>query len=129
MIFVDTNYLIRFFLADVNSQHKKAVELFEDGAMEEVILFTSTIVFFEVYWVMKTFYKKDKQELIAVLSNMLEMSFIKIKESDVLQKTLNLYEKSNIELEDCYNIEHAKNNKMSDFASFDKKLMKIINHI
>jgi len=124
MIFVDTNYFIRFLLVDVPSQHKKAVALFESGATGEVKLFTSIIVFFEIYWVMKTSYKKSKQEIISILEDVLEMRFIEIAEAEVLQEALELFEEGNIELEDCYNISYAKSENMVEFKTFDKKLLK-----
>lgn len=123
MIFVDTNYFIRFFVADVLEQHKKVVELFESGAKGEVKLFTSTIVFFEIYWVMRTSYKKSKEELIFILNHFLQMSFIEIAEVDTLKKTVDLYENSHIELEDCYNVIYAKGEGMDKFVTFDKKII------
>ena len=50
MIFVDTNYFVRFLLRDVELQFGKARKLFEDAADGRKVLFTSTIVIFEIYW-------------------------------------------------------------------------------
>lgn len=126
MTFVDTNYFLRFLLNDISPQHSKAKKLFRLGAVGDVELFTSVIVIFEIFWVMTTFYKKSKQEVILILKEVLTMKFIEFSESLVLQKTLNLYENSSLELEDCYNIQYAKSKGVTGFATFDKKLSKIL---
>lgn len=126
MIFIDTNYFLRFLLNDVSSQHELVKELFKKGARGKEKLFTSTIVIFEVFWVLSSFYKKTKQETIKVLRGLLEMSFIKLEESLIFDRALDIYEESSLEFEDCYNIAYAKKNKMTEFASFDKKLVKYL---
>ena len=84
MIFVDTNYFLRFLLADQETQHATAKALFKKAAAGEVDLFTSLIVFFEVYWVLASFYKKQKSELVEKLEGLLCMTFIDYKDRDVL---------------------------------------------
>lgn len=128
MIFIDTNYFLRFLLNDVVSQHQEVKELFKKGAIGKEKLFTSTIVIFEIFWVLSTFYKNSKQEILRVLRGLLEMSFIELEESLILQKALDIYEKSKLEFEDCYNITYAQNNNMTRFASFDKKLNKYLSN-
>lgn len=122
MIFVDTNYFVRYFIKDTPSQFKTANKLLIDAAKGKKSLFTSTIVIFEIYWVFGSFYKLSKKEITKILKKVLIMNFIKIDERDVIEKSVNLYQNSNLELEDCYNIEYAKSNKMTKFASFDKKV-------
>jgi len=124
MIFVDTNYFLRFLLADVNKQHQKAKKLFEDAALGKVKLFTSTIVFFEIYWVLISFYEKDKKQLMKVLSDLLLMSFVKLAERDLLEQTLEIFAKSNLDLEDCFNLVYAKKKEARVFKTFDNKLKK-----
>lgn len=126
MIFIDTNYFLRFLLDDVSLQNEKVKELFKKGAAGKEKLFTSTVVIFEVFWVLSSFYKKKKHETIKVLRGLLEMSFIKLEESLIFDSALDIYEESSLEFEDCYNIAYAKSNNMTKFASFDKKLVKYL---
>lgn len=46
MIFVDTNYFLRFILKDNQVQYLKARQLFLDAAKGEIELISSTTVFF-----------------------------------------------------------------------------------
>jgi len=123
-VFLDTNYFLRFLLADVNAQHKKAKELFRKGSTGEVKLVTSIVVFFEIYWVLSSFYGKKKESVVEVLESLLEMSFIKWEARQLLVKTVDVFKSSGIELEDSYNLVFARENKISEMASFDKKLMR-----
>lgn len=127
MIFVDTNYFIRFLLNDIYSQHKTAEELFQNGAKGKVNLFTSVIVIFEIYWVFTTFYKKKKVEVVDILKNILSLKFINFENREIVSEALYLFENSKLELEDCYNITYAKKMNIKDFKTFDKRLEKYLN--
>ena len=52
MIFIDTNYFLRFLLADISSQHNQAKTIFKQAASGKISLFTSAVVIFEIYWVL-----------------------------------------------------------------------------
>ncbi|MBL7078277.1 PIN domain-containing protein [Candidatus Shapirobacteria bacterium] len=122
MIFVDTNYFLRFLLKDDNQQHQKAKDLFLKGADGKAKLFTSLLVIFEVYWVLTSFYQKQKNEAIRVLAKVLSLDFIKIQDKELLKQALALYQKTTLEFEDCYNLLLAKKEKIQDFKTFDRKL-------
>ncbi len=122
MTFVDTNYFLRFLLKDNTVQHEVARKLFKDGATGSKELITSIIVFFEIYWVLSSFYGKKKEELLAVLHNIMSMSFVKINERELLEEALVLFSKENLSLEDCYNLVYAKGQKSEEFLTFDQRL-------
>lgn len=128
MTFIDTNYFLRFLLEDegaqqdISAQQAEAVKLFKAGARGEAELLTSTIVFFEIFWVLTSFYEKSKTEVITILKSVLEMSFIELEERPVLEKAVKLYQEQNVKLEDCYNLAYAQDRKTTEFATFDQKL-------
>lgn len=124
MIFVDTNYFLRLLLADNLSQHKKAKEFFLEGAEGRKKLFTSLVVIFEIYWVLSTFYKKNKTEITAVMNNILNLGFLKIEDKNILKEAIEIYKKTKLDLEDSYNLAYAKARKASGFETFDQKLVK-----
>lgn len=128
-MFVDTNYFFRFLFKDINDQYLKVETLFLSASEGKVSLITSTIVFFELYWVLKSYYKKNKAEIIQVLLKVLSFNFIKLEEREMLLSALSLFQKKSLDLEDCYNIYYAKSQrvKSSDFKTFDKKLEKEFN--
>lgn len=124
MTFVDTNYFLRFLLNDINKQHLEAKQLFLEASEGKVKLFTSTIVFFEIYWVLSSYYEKNKQEMVDSLQKILDLNFIVLKEKQILSNCLNRFKKTNLDLEDCYNIAYAKVRVAKVFKTFDVKLEK-----
>ena len=124
MTFVDTNYFLRFLLKDNNLQHRNAKQLFLSAARGEIEVATSLIVFFEVYWVLKSYYEKKKDELNTTLNKILSLTFIKLAEREKLTKSLKLFASTTLSLEDCYNLILAKELAVENFASFDEKLKK-----
>lgn len=124
MIFVDTNYFIRFILKDEDSQYQIARTLFSSGAKEKTLLFTSTVVIFEIYWVLGHFYELPKRELVEVLAKIVAMPFLHLEERDYLSESIKIYSDTGLDLEDSYNLVYAKDHEAKKIATFDKKLQK-----
>lgn len=122
MIFIDTNYLIRFLLRDVETHFQQAKDLFLRAAREEVKLITSIVTFFEIAWVLESRYNLGREELSEKLYQILNLN-MEIPDRNLLFETLYLYRNSNLELEDCYNLCFAKAQKVKDFKTFDHKLI------
>lgn len=122
MIFVDTNYFIRYLRDDIPEQSKIAKSLFLSAAGGKKEICTSLIVFFEIFWVVDRLYKYKKDEIIKVLRGVLAMDFLILPERELLKEALELFEGTLLELEDCYNIEYSKINKAESFLTFDRKL-------
>lgn len=124
MIFIDTNYFLRYLVGDIEDQHDLAVKLFEEGAKGTKILFTSIIVIFELNWVLTPVLGKNREKIASVLRSIMLLSFIQFDEKNIFEQALDLFEKQNLSLADCYNLIIAKSNKAESFATFDKKLLK-----
>lgn len=122
MIFVDTNYFLRLLLKDVAHQHQEAKKLFQEGALGKIKLFSSVIVFFEIYWVLSSFYQQRKSKITSVLSNILSINFIKFEKRNLLKKAVAIFHQTNLDLEDAFNLTYAHQMKAIDFKTFDKKL-------
>ena len=127
MMFIDTNYFLRFLLKDINSQHLEAKNIFLSASEGKTVLITSTIVFFEIYWVLSSYYERNKAETANVLEKVLSLNFIELEERVLLFKSLSLFKKTNLDLEDCYNVCYAKSKRIRSFKTFDKKLDKEFN--
>jgi len=124
VVFIDTNYFLRFILNDNSDQHKISKLLFMAGAEGKKYLFTSPLVIFEVYWVLSSFYGFPKEKVVETLKKILAMSFLNITEKEILKKGLGIYAESNLDFEDSYNLTYARANRAKIFATFDKKLQK-----
>lgn len=125
MIFIDTNYFLRFLLKDVKKQYLQVKQLMLDGAQGKLKLLTSTVVFFEIYWVLSSYYGRNKLQLVEILGQILDLEFIQLEERSTLQEALKLFNSRNLSLEDCYNLAFAVSKKAIDFKTFDTKLNKV----
>jgi len=123
MILIDTNYFIRFIENDNEKQVKIVQDLFLDGIHGKKKLISTTAVFFEIYWLMKSFYKKQKEGLEKVLRDVLDMSFIGWQNGEILTEAVEKMKNTGYDLEDAYNLVYCGKNK-ADLATFDKRLMK-----
>lgn len=124
-MFIDTNYFLRYLLHDIREQNVIVEKLFLEAYEKGDFVITSTIVFFELNWVLGSYYKKTKSEIISLLKQILQLSFIRLTEREVLIKALNLYvNTTSLDLEDCYNIFYAKAEGVEKFKTFDRKLEK-----
>ena len=124
MIFVDTNYFLAWLLEERDQQHRQALELFQGAAAGKKKLTSSVIVFFEIYWVLKSFYGKNKQEIMPVLNNLLKLSFIKWESRDLLIEAVATFSHTNLDLEDSYNLAFIRKKKIKTVKTFDKQFLK-----
>ena len=129
MIFVDTNYFLRFLLEDIPEQHLEAKRVFKEAALANFNLVTSLIVIFEIYWILKRTFHKSREELFLILTGILDMRSLEIAERDLLTNSAFLFHNTNLSLEDCYNLVYARERKVKDFKTFDQKLKKHFNSI
>lgn len=109
-------------LKDNESQFKTVYDLFQKAIKNEARVETSIIVMFEIYWVLKSFYQENKQEYLEKLKKILKMEFVKIENRQILNGAVLLFQQTNLNLEDCYNLVFAEK-KSQEFASFDKKAL------
>ena len=122
MIFIDTNYFLRLLDDDKSDLHKKATDFFLKASSVSGAYMTSTLVIFEVYWVLKSFYHQDKTHLVSMIGSILKMDFITLDDRLVLLKALARFAQSTLELEDCFHLECAQIAKCTGIATFDIKL-------
>lgn len=125
MTFIDTNYFLRFLLADNHKQSEKVKELFLSAAEGKSQLFTSGIVIFEIYWVLSSYYGKNKSEIVLTLEKILALEFIEVDNRSIFFQALNLFQGQPLSLEDCYHLAFANSKKAKTFATFDQKLVKV----
>lgn len=123
MIFVDTNYFLRFLLKDNPEHYQQAHQLFFKAARGEIKLITNLVVFFEIVWVLRKNVVKNRQSLAEILMKTLSLN-IEFEQRDLLLKTVDLFKNSTLSLEDCYHLVFAQSENAQEFKTFDKRLKK-----
>lgn len=123
-IFVDTNLFLRSVLGDNVAQAKVASELFESAVLNKAELKTTVVVFFEVAWVLRSYYRVLKEDLKKVLTDLLDLKVTFVGEK-VLRKSVREIERFGYDLEDAFNFYSAKEMEVEEFATFDEKLKEV----
>lgn len=127
MIFIDTNYFLRLLDDDKSDLHRQAADFFMKASSTSGAYMTSTLVIFEVYWVLRSFYHQDKTHLISLIGSILKMDCIVLADRLMLLHALTRFSQSNLEFEDCFHIEVAKMAHCRAIVTFDIKLARAFN--
>ena len=115
--FVDTNVILRYLLHDVESQQKEVDELFESGVA------TIPEVLPEVVYVLRKFYKVDRQKTSEALLTVLDE--IDVAHKAVMIYAANLYGGTNLDFVDCLFIAYHRLENI-EIITFDKDLNKLL---
>lgn len=116
MIYPDTSALIRFFTKDDLIRAKKVKELLE----EESEILIHDVVFPELDYVLRKFYKLQRSDVVAAYKFILSCPAIGC--SKIINEAVHFYETSNLSMADCIIASESLKGKL---ASFDKDLLKI----
>jgi len=121
--YLDTNVILRLVIKDNSDQLEEIKKLLNLVVAKKVKLHCSIMGIFETEWVLRSFYKFEKQDIVEVLKNILSLKEISFDQLEILSLTLENMTKNDLGLEDNYHLAYAIINKL-DFFSFDKKTSK-----
>lgn len=122
-IFLDTNFLLRYYLKDDQRQFENCKELIlqiEEGKFK---VYTSSIVFLEVSYVLKSVYKLLFSDITEVLDSILTIRGITIIDKTNVKIALEFYKKYKVKFTDCLIASQLPKNTI--LVSFDEELSKI----
>lgn len=122
-IFVDTNVWLRFFLADQKEQYQQAVELLEACQTGNLRPYTSSIVFLEVHYVLKGFYKLTYQETLVYLQRIRSTRDITVIDTTDIDVALGYFKIYRVKFSDCLIASQLREDII--LVTFDKELKKI----
>lgn len=116
---LDTNVVLRFLTSDKSPKYEKLYSFFqslEKGAMHVEL---KLIVFFQIVFVLKSYYKVPTDQIAAGLLVLLEYKGISIKEKKIVRRTLELFRDKNLEIVDCYLIACLEGDRQNLLYSYD----------
>jgi len=117
---LDTNVLIRFFTGDKNKKYRNLYSFFESLESGEMRVEMKLIVLFQVIYVLKSFYKVPKKEIVSGLTDLIKYKGIAIKQKKTVQRALNLWCEKNVEIVDCYLVACLEKDAQSIIYSYDR---------
>ena len=130
--YLDTNFILRLILKDNLEQFQVVENLLKLANQNTCKLFVSLVVVFETEWVLRSFYKIEKADIVAIFGKLFLISEIKFEQAEVLEMAFGQMLTNNLGLEDNYHVAFCQLNKM-ELTTFDKKLQnqhqKLINKL
>lgn len=119
---IDSNLIIRY-LAEDDSVKAAAVEaLFKKVVKGELEI--PDVIIAEIVWVLVSFYKLSKEEVIEKLEGLLSLRKIKMNRR-VFQRAVDVYRTYSVSYTDAYLVAYALENNLGQVYSFDKGLDQI----
>jgi predicted nucleic-acid-binding protein len=122
----DTNFILRYLLADNKESYKQTKIIFEQVRIGKCQVEIEQSVFTEVIFVLSSFYEVPKVEIVRILKSLLSYKGIKAN-SDIYSDALDIYLEHNTHIVDS--IIAAKTLATTDeLLTFDKKLQSVISN-
>jgi predicted nucleic-acid-binding protein len=120
MIGLDTNILVRLYLADDVKQYEKAKVLLSST---DKSFFISSYVLLELVWVLKT-RKYTRAEIYDAVSVLIDSNNISIGRKEIVIRSLDRYLNGKADFGDYMILEEGKTYNSIKFETFDKMILK-----
>jgi predicted nucleic-acid-binding protein len=125
MRYIDTNVFIRFLTEEKDKISDEFLNFFNDLKRGKIKVKLLDLVFFQIIFVLKSFYKVKKEEIIEVMREILSFKGIYTKNKKMLERTLELWERHSDDIIDCYIVANMELENETELYSFDKKISKL----
>lgn len=123
-IAIDTNALLAFRLQR-EPIVKEVKRLFDQALENRVKIYLPLAVLLEVEWVLRSYYKQEKEEVIPFFEELLLLDHVVIDDKEEVKLAVNLYKEfSNISFTDSIIVVQITS-KEYDFLTYDKNLKKV----
>ena len=121
---LDTNVLIRLLTHDKDKKYKKLYNFFERLELGKMQVELKLIVLFQVIFVLQSFYKVPRAQIVAGLADLLKYKGINIKEKKIVQRALEIWCEENVEIVDCYIVACIEKDAQNILYSYDREFDK-----
>lgn len=119
-LFVDTNVFLRFLTRDEPRQAEECRRLFERAEAGELHLTTSHLALAEIAWTLQSYYRLPREEIAAVLRDVLSLRSLRIDYRDMLREAISHYRARNVDFIDAYHAADIRRRKLSQICSYDR---------
>ena len=120
---IDTNVLLTYRLKR-EPYFTKALSTFERCLEGKIKVYLPEVVILETEWVLRSFYKQTKEQIIAFFEELLLVDNLILENKDETQLSLNFYKNNSVSLTDSVIIQKIRTRDY-DFLTFDQRLEKL----
>ena len=119
---LDTNVIIRFLVRDDESQWQQADQYINQALENHQPCLINNIVLCEVVWVLRSRYKISRDQIIAILENLLNTNIFVFENPDQITWAINQMKSGNADFSDYLIVRQNQQSGCDETASFDVKL-------
>lgn len=119
MIFIDSNVILRFLLADDPILSPKAKSIIEKVARGETSVYLSSILVAEIVYVLLKVYKLRRSVITEKLMPLLQLEHVKTENKMIFKEAFRLFRTKAIDFEDAYTAALMNKKKTKELYSFD----------
>ena len=116
--FVDTNVLIRHLTGEPPQQARQATRYLEEA--DQLLL--PDLILAEVAYVLESYYEVARLQVAEALRAILSFRAIRVVDSALLYRTVELYEVHRLDFADAYLVASAERTGVGVVASFDRAI-------
>jgi len=116
---LDTNVIIRFLVSDDGPDYRNLYSFFKALEEGKLRVELKIIVLFQVIFVLKSYYKVPKEDIVKNLLNLLSFKGIRLGEKKIIIRALELWREKNLEIVDCYLIASLEGDSQNLLYSYD----------
>ena len=119
--FIDTNVLIRHLTGDLPAQARLATRYLEQA--DQLLL--PDLILAEVAYVLDSYYEAPRLQVAEALRSILAFRAIRVVDSPLLQRAVELYEVQGLDFADAYLVASAERTGVGVVASFDRGIDRV----
>lgn len=117
---VDTNVLVRLLAADDAKQAAQAKTLLQRAARARESLFVPLTVVLELEWVLRSRYQYPKEQMLSMLSSLLETRELEFQDEAAVEHALHYYRRSRVDFAECLHLGCAAATGRLPLMTFDR---------
>ena len=126
---IDTNLLVRYLTEDNPSKANEVRRLLLKAAEREIRLLIPAIVIAELAWVLQSYYKLEREEIVPLLNAILHTHGVEVSDKSVVSDAIAIYGGDTIDFIDAGIVAFAKAAEVRTIYTFDRKHFKGIDGI
>lgn len=119
--YVDTNILVRHFTGDPPGMAARATRYL--AAADELLL--PDLILAELAYVLESYYEAPRPQVATSLRAVLAFPSIRVADSELLWRTVEVYEVDRLDFADAYLVASAERSGVGVIASFDRSIDRV----
>lgn len=124
-LLIDANIIVHHLLGDHPTLSPQAKKLFVQAQSGEILMYFDEVIIAEVVWVLKSFYKLLKGDIVKQLVDIVSQSWVINPRKKLILNSLEQFKTANLSFIDCWILAVSKHQKIQ-LKTFDKALQKLI---